>query len=125
MEVTMLISKAHANSLHDLPSIATSGSPATSQAFMMNMLLIGVLIGLFYFMMIVPQQKRFRKHREMLEALKKGDEIVTSGGLVGKIDKIKDGDDEVVIDLGNNVKVTALRSTIQARHEKTPAKDTK
>lgn len=116
----MLISVAHA-----ADAAAASADPASGQAFMMNMMLIGVLIGLFYFMMIVPQQKRFRKHREMLDAMKKGDEVVTAGGLIGKIDKIKEGEDEVVIDLGNNVKVTALRSTIQARHEKNTTKDTK
>lgn len=117
----MLISAAYA-----AEATANAADPsATGQAFMMNMILIGVMIGLFYFMMIVPQQKRFRKHRDMLNALKKGDEIVTAGGLIGKIDKVKDGEDEITIDLGNGLKVNALRSTIQTRHEKNTVKDTK
>lgn len=81
---------------------------------MMNMLLILVLVALFYVLMIMPQQKRFKEHRAMLDSLKKGDKVLTAGGLIGKVEKIKD-DKEVVIDLDNGIKVTALRSTIQSK----------
>ncbi len=119
----MLVSAAFA-----ADAAATATGPeagAAHDAFVLNIMLIVTLVVMFYFMMIVPQQKRLKRHQEMLKAMKKGDEVVTSGGLIGKIDKIKDGDEEVVIDLGNGVKVTALRSTIQARPEKTPANDVK
>ncbi len=123
----MLISAAYAAG-----TAATAAGAATDtgagQAFMLNMILIVIMVGLFYFMMIVPQQKRMRRHREMLEALRKGDKVVTSGGLVGVVDKIKDGEDEVVVDFGNGIKMTALRSTIEIRRDdaaKDPKKDVK
>lgn len=91
-----------------------NAAPDPASAFAWNMGLIVLLVVMFYFLMIRPQQKRFQAHKEMLDGLKKGDEIVTSGGLVGTIDTIKDGDDKIVIDLGE-VKVTALRSTLQGK----------
>lgn len=93
-------------------------APSTASAFAWNMGLIVVMVILFYILLIRPQQKRFSEHKEMLSALKKGDKIVTAGGLVGKIDKLS-GEDEVIVDLGNGVKVTALLSTIQAKTDKT------
>lgn len=98
------------------PSMPTVPPPGgAKEAFMLNMLLILMLVGLFYVLLIMPQQKRFKKHREMLDQIKKGDKVLTAGGLVGKIDKITEGSDEVIVDLGNGIKVTALRSTIQTR----------
>jgi len=107
----MLISQALAAST----ATAVADMPNPWEAFALNMLLILILVIMFYVLLIMPQQKRFKKHRDMLDKLKKGDRIVTAGGFIGVIDKIKDGDNEVVIDLGNGVKVTALRSAIQNR----------
>ena len=96
-------------------------APSAANAFAWNMGLILILVIMFYILLIRPQQKRFAEHRTMLDALKKGDKVVTSGGLVGKVDKIGDDVDEVIIDLGNGVKVTALRHTIQNKMDKTDA----
>lgn len=85
--------------------------PGAMEAFLWNMGLIAVLMILFYVLLIMPQQRRFKEHKEMLDKLQKGDKVITGGGLIGKIDKIKD-EREVIIDLGDT-KVTALRSTIQ------------
>ncbi len=104
----MFISEAMAQT-----AAIAADAPSPWEAFALNMMLILILVVMFYVLLIMPQQKRFKKHRDMLDKLKKGDEIVTSGGFLGKIDKIKDGDNEVVLDLGNGVKVTALRSAIQ------------
>ncbi len=121
----MLISKAYAQGV-ELASGAAS-APNAGEAFMMNMGLVLILVALFYVLLIRPQQKRFKEHSEMLTALKKGDKVITGGGLVGKVDKITDGDNEVVVDLGGGVKVTALRSTIQSKNDArvAPAKDAK
>lgn len=94
-------------------------TPATGDTVMMNMLLIAVMVGLFYVLLIMPQQKRFKEHRTMLDSLKKGDRVITAGGLIGKVDKINTDEGEVVVDLGNGVKVTALRSTIQTKMDDT------
>ncbi|MCK5285270.1 MAG: preprotein translocase subunit YajC [Alphaproteobacteria bacterium] len=111
----MLISKAYA-AVVDIDTQVVD-APDAGNAFMWNMGMVFILVILFYVLMIKPQQKRFREHSQMLSDLKKGDKIVTGGGLVGKIDKITDGNDEVVIDLGGSLKVTALRSTIQAKND--------
>lgn len=92
---------------------AAAQAPSAAGAFAWNMGLIPILVVMFYLLLIRPQQKRFQQHKAMLDALKKGDRIVTSGGLVGKIDKLTN-DEEVLVDLGNGIKVTALRATIQS-----------
>lgn len=114
----MLISKAYAQGADVAAQIA--GAPSAGEAFAWNMGLVLVLVVMFYILLIRPQQKRFKEHAEMLGALKKGDKVTTGGGLIGKIDKLTEGSDEVVIDLGNSIKVTALRSTISAKAEATP-----
>lgn len=89
-------------------------APGQGEALLLNLLLIAILVGLFYLLLIVPQQKRFKKHRAMIDTMKKGDKVLTSAGFIGTIDKIEAGEDEIVIDLGNGFKVTALRSSIQS-----------
>ncbi|HTK85143.1 MAG TPA: preprotein translocase subunit YajC [Patescibacteria group bacterium] len=89
-------------------------APGQGEALMLNLLLIAILVGLFYVLLIIPQQKRFKKHRTMIDTMKKGDRVLTSAGFIGTIDKIEAGEDEIVIDLGNGLKVTALRSSIQS-----------
>lgn len=121
----MLISKAYAQEV----AIDTAGAaaqvaaeaPSAANAFAWNMGLIAILVIMFYILLIRPQQKRFAEHKDMLGGLKKGDKVVTAGGLVGKVDKLA-GDNEVLVDLGNGVKVTALLNTIQNKVDKTPAK---
>ena len=105
-------------------AIMVGEAPSATNAFAWNMGLIVLLVVMFYILLIRPQQKRFKEHQTMLGELKKGDAVVTAGGLVGKIDKLV-GDDEVVINLGGTVKVTAVLSTISAKKEKTPPKTTK
>ncbi|MGH1404558.1 MAG: preprotein translocase subunit YajC [Alphaproteobacteria bacterium] len=121
----MLISKAYAaaqEATGDLTDLANAPTPM--EAFVWNMGLVVILVGLFYVLLIMPQQRRFKEHSEMLGGLKKGDRVVTGGGLVGKVDKLLD-EKEVVVDLGNGVKVTALRSMIQGKADLKPvANDT-
>ena len=66
---------------------------------------------IFYFFLIRPQQKRVKDHKSMVENLKRGDEIITSGGILGTVDKIME-DDRAEILIGDNVKVQIIRSTI-------------
>lgn len=112
----MLISKAYAQSVEmsgDLPQDVLPEAPSAGEAFMWNMGLVAVLVFMFYVLLIRPQQKRIKEHAEMLQGLKKGDKVVTAGGLVGTISKIKDGQDEVEVDLGNGMTVNVMRSMLQ------------
>mgnify|MGYP005806873993 FL=1 len=86
----MFASVAHA--------MGTSGAAAEGGALMQFVPLIAML-AIFYFLLIRPQQKRARQHKSMLESLKKGDQVLTSGGLMGRITDI-DGD-VLTVDLGS------------------------
>ena len=85
--------------------------PSMGEAFLYNAGFILLVVLMFYFIFIRPQQKRMDEHANMLNALKIGDDIVTGGGLVGKVSKLID-DREVEIELGDGIKVVALRSTL-------------
>ena len=76
---------------------------------------------IFYFFLIRPQQKKIKDHKIMVSALKRGDEVVTSGGIVGKIERSL-GDDKIDLVISENVTVQVIQSTIQALINKTPNK---
>lgn len=112
----MLISKAYAQAVElsgDVPA-ALPEAPGAMEAFVWNMGLVAVLVFMFYVLLIRPQQKRIKEHSAMLQGLKKGDKVVTAGGLIGTIAKIKDGEDEAQVDLGGGMTVSVLRSLLQA-----------
>lgn len=69
-----------------------------------------IILPIFYFLLIRPQQKRIKAHAEMVANIRRGDTVVTSGGLIGKVSKVTD--DELTVDLGEGMKVRAVRSTI-------------
>ena len=68
---------------------------------------------IFYFFLIRPQQKKAKEHKLMVAALKRGDEVVTSGGIVGKVERIL-GDDKVDLLISENVTIQVIQSTIQS-----------
>ena len=68
---------------------------------------------IFYFFLIRPQQKKVKEHKLMVSALKRGDEVITSGGIVGKIERVL-GDDKVDVLISENVTVQVVQSTIQS-----------
>ena len=67
---------------------------------------------IFYFFLIRPQQKKIKEHKLMVASLKRGDEVITSGGMIGRIDKVYD-DDKIDLVISDNVTVKIIRSTIQ------------
>ena len=68
---------------------------------------------IFYFFLIRPQQKKVKDHKAMVASLKRGDEVITSGGMVGKIEKVYD-DDKIDLSISENVTVKVIKSTIQS-----------
>ena len=68
---------------------------------------------IFYFFLIRPQQKKIKEHKNMVASLKRGDEVITSGGVVGKIEKVHD-DDKIDLLISENVTIKVIRSTIQS-----------
>jgi len=70
-----------------------------------------LIMGVFYFLLIRPQQKKMKEHQEMLKKVSKGDTIITSGGLIGKVVKVID-DNELQVEMGENIRLRVLRSGI-------------
>ena len=68
---------------------------------------------IFYFFLIRPQQKKVKEHKLMVGALKRGDEVITAGGIVGKVERVL-GDDKVDLLISENVTVQVVQSTIQS-----------
>ena len=79
--------------------------------FLLNILPLVLLFGIFYFLIIRPQQQRVKAHQAMVAAVKRGDTVVTAGGLIGKVSKVKD-DGEVMVEIADNVQVRVLKSTL-------------
>jgi len=77
---------------------------------------------IFYFLLIRPQQKRIKEHKAMVEALTRGDNVVTSGGIVGKIIRVIDNE-KVEVEIADNVNVQVIKSTITQVLSKTEPKD--
>jgi len=76
---------------------------------------------IFYFFLIRPQQKKIKEHKAMVAALKRGDQVVTSGGIVGKVERLL-GNDKVEVIISDNVTVEVVQSTIQSLINKTDTK---
>ncbi|WP_111735091.1 preprotein translocase subunit YajC [Roseovarius amoyensis] len=70
-----------------------------------------LIFAIMYFLLIRPQQKKLKDHKAMVEAMRRGDQVVTQGGLIGKVAKVKD-DDEIEVELAQGVKVRVVKSTI-------------
>ena len=91
------------------PAYAQAGG-AGAPDMLVSILPFALIFVIMYFLIIRPQRQQMKKRGEMLAAVRRGDTVITGGGLVGKVSKATD--DELEVDLGNGVKVTALRSTI-------------
>ena len=76
---------------------------------------------IFYFFLIRPQQKRVKEHKAMVQSLKRGDEIITSGGIIGTIDRVME-DDRIEVIIGENVKVQVIKTTITSLLKKEEVK---
>ena len=77
---------------------------------------------IMYFLLIRPQQKKIKEHKNMVDNLRRGDQVLTQGGIIGKITKVKEGE-EIEVELAKDVKVSVIRSTIVSILSKTePAK---
>ena len=100
----MFISSAFAQTA---PAAAAGGD---MQSTLMSMLPLLLMFAVLYFVMIRPQMKKQKEHRAMIDALTKGDEVVTAGGLLGKVSKIGDGN--IGVEIASGVEVQMQRSAV-------------
>jgi preprotein translocase subunit YajC len=99
---------------------AAAGGPDPMTAMLVQLAPLVLILVVFYFLLIRPQQKRLKAHTDMIKAMAKGDTVVTSGGLIGKVRSI--ADDEVRVELAPNVEVRVVRATIaEVRNKGAPA----
>ncbi len=93
------------------PAYAQDAAGGTASMIMQLAPLL-LIFGVFYFLLIRPQQKKMKEHREMLGQIKRGDRVVTAGGIVATITKVKEGSDEIEAEIAPNVRVMVVRGTI-------------
>lgn len=104
------------------PAYAQTGGVAGPD-FLMSLLPFVAIFAIMYFLIIRPQRQRMKQHQEMVANLRRGDTVVTTGGLIGKVSKVVD-DGELQVELSEGVKVRLVRSMVQEVRSKTePAKD--
>jgi preprotein translocase subunit YajC len=80
-----------------------------------TVIFLAMMFAMFYFVLIRPQQKQQKEHKAMMSALKKGDEVITQGGIVGKIYAVTDK--LITLEIANNVRVRVLKSSIQGKSQ--------
>jgi preprotein translocase subunit YajC len=97
----MLISTAYAQ--------AAGAAPGGADMLVQFAPLVLIFI-VFYFLLIRPQQKKMKEHKAMLDAVRRGDKVVTGGGIVGTVTRV--ADDEVTVEIAENVRVRCMRATI-------------
>ena len=89
---------------------AAAGAPAQGSPFV-TLIMLGVLFAAFYFILIRPQAKRAKEHKAMISALAKGDEVVTTGGMLGRVIELSEG--YATIEVAEGVQIKVQRSAIQ------------
>lgn len=82
-----------------------------------------LIFGIMYFLLIRPQQRKLKEHQAMVAALRRGDQVITQGGILGKVTKVKDDVSEIEVEIASGVNVKVVRSTIaQVLNKTEPAK---
>jgi len=103
-----------------LTTLIHQAAPAGGGGILNSLLLFGPLILIFYFLILRPQSQQAKKHKAMVAELQRGDEIITRGGLIGKIKKVMD--DEITITSGTS-ELKIARAMVAAKHDVSAAND--
>lgn len=92
-------------------AFAQAAAPAQNDASLLSLLpMVGILV-LFYFLLIRPQSKRAKEHKQMVETLQRGDEVITNGGILGQI--INVSENYAIVEIASGLEVTVLKSSVQ------------
>ncbi len=93
------------------PAFAQAASPFGGDSMLVSLLPFILIFVIMYFLILRPQQKRAKAHQEMVKNVRRGDTVVTSGGLIGKVTKVID-DDQIEVELADEVRVRQMRSMV-------------
>ena len=105
----MWISQAYAQTATDAP--ASAAPTQNTSSMLMSVLPLIVIFAIFYFLIIRPQQRKMRVHRAMVAALRRGDKILTSGGIIGIVHKVLN-DGEIQVEIAEGVRVRVARGSV-------------
>jgi preprotein translocase subunit YajC len=89
-----------------------AGGAGGASALLTQLPFLLMIFAIMYFLMIRPQQKKAKEHKAMVEALRRGDQVITQGGVIGKVSRVKEGENEVEVEIADGVKVRVVKSTI-------------
>jgi preprotein translocase subunit YajC len=107
-----------------LISSAYAQAPGGGSDFLIQLMPIALMFVIFYFLLLRPQQQRVKVHREMVANIRRGDTVVTAGGIVGKVTKVKE-DGEIEVEIAENTRVRIIKGTVaEVRVKGEPAKET-
>jgi preprotein translocase subunit YajC len=107
------------------PAFAQAAGPFGSDSLLVTMLPFVLIFVIMYFLILRPQQKRVKEHGELVKNLRRGDTVVTSGGLVGKVTKVVD-DEQIEVEIADGVRIRQMRQMITGvRAKSEPVKDEK
>ena len=107
--MSLFIQNAYADTAAAAAGAKPPGSPG--EAAFSWLMIVGMMV-LFYFFLIRPQNKRAKEHRELVSALAKGDEVITSGGILGKVAKVTD--EYVIVEIANGLEIKLQKASVQA-----------
>jgi preprotein translocase subunit YajC len=93
------------------PAYAQAAGDTGTVGLLSSLVPFVLIFVIMWFMLIRPQQKKMKEHRAMVEGLRRGDQVITAGGLIGKVAKVKD-DGEIDVEIAEGIKVRVVRSTI-------------
>ena len=100
-----------------------AGAAGDTNSMLMSLLPFALIFVIMYFLILKPQQKKLKDHADLVKNIRRGDTIVTSGGMVGKVTKVVD-DDQVEVEIADGIRIRQLRQMVTAvRTKGEPAKD--
>src|SRR4051794_8978520 len=105
------------------PAFAQAAGAGDTNSMLMSLLPFALIFVIMYFLILRPQQKKVKDHSELVKNIRRGDTVITSGGLVGKVTKVVD-DDQIEFQISDGVRVRQMRQMISAvRAKGEPAKE--
>ena len=105
------------------PAFAQAAGGGDTNSMLMSLLPFALIFVIMYFLILRPQQKRAKEHQELVKNLRRGDTVITSGGLMGKVTKVVD-DEQIEVEIADGVRVRQVRSMVSGvRAKGEPVKD--
>lgn len=107
------------------PAFAQAAGAGDTNSMLMSLLPFALIFVIMYFLILRPQQKKLKDHADLVKNIRRGDSVITSGGLIGKVTKVVD-DDQIEIEVADGVRIRQMRQMISGvRTKGEPAKDSK